>query len=499
LATPADIEARLRAREARVERWRRAWWDGPTDLPYRALCLAWFVASLARCTLMEAGQPSWWIATGVLVLGSVQLVWRGGRIGWLLSLVGLLVPLWWLGDWLTQSVILALIAAVGVATTRAPDRDEPASTPSGSTDGETQDARRAEGATAMPLRAVGVAAHALVASTYFVAVFHKLNAGFIDPVASCANHGWRQLGAALVFDLPLPDPLAAAMPWLVLATELTVGVLVARRSRWAIPVGVALHVPFTLALAPAFAFVMAVGYVAATPGEVLDRAWRGLRERAPRRAAEAAAIAAATVALTPGFDVVMGIKVALLVQLAVVVHPGLWRDVTPSPAPKRARAWALAVVAGFGLNAATPYLGTQMQHTGAMLSNLRIDTACSNHLVVPATLRLVDPYVRIDAASLGNAEHGTLGAYPDDELALRSILWSTTALRSMRRNWCTERTRPIRLEGTFLGEPLVIEDLCDPATPLPRGPGAFGGPGVFDGYLRLQKNLPRSCAMTCVH
>lgn len=472
----ADIEAQLRAREARLERWRRAWWDGPRDLPYRALCVAWAIATIARCTLMEAGQPSWWIATGVLALGSAQLVVWGGRVGWLLSLIGLLVPLWFFGDWLTQSVVLALVATVGVVTTR----------------GDDETPRRCPGATR-------TAAHALVASTYFVAVFHKLNAGFIDPVASCANHGWRQLSAALVFELPLPALLAAALPWLVLATEVAVGTLVARRSRWMVPFGVALHVPFTLALAPAFAFVMAVGWVAALPDEVLERAWTGLRHGWRRRLAEGAALAAATVLVTPGLDVVMGLKIALLVQLAIVVHPGLWRGANATPAPHAARMWAACAVVAFALNGATPYLGTQMQHTGAMLSNLRIDTACTNHLLVPPSLRLVDPYVRIDHASLGNDEHGTAGEFEDDELALRSILWSTTALRSMRRNWCTPRTRPIRLEGTFLGEPLVIDDLCDRDTPLPRGPGVFGGPGVFDGYLRLQKNLPRSCTMTCVH
>ena len=176
-----------------------------------------------------------------------------------------------------------------------------------------------------------------------------------------------------------------------------------------------------------------------------------------------------------------------------------WRSTGPSDGRHRPRGWVAAALVFFVANGLTPYLGTQMQHAGAMLSNLRIDAGCWNHLLVPESVRRVDAYIRVDVASIGNAESETLGAFPGGEAILRERLWSTTALRLMRRNWCTDRTRPISLSGTFLGEPLVIRDLCDPAEPLPVGPGVWGLTEFFPDYLRLQKNLERACPQECLH
>ena len=107
--------------------------------------------------------------------------------------------------------------------------------------------------------------------------------------------------------------------------------------------------------------------------------------------------------------------------------------------------------------------------------------------------------VRIDVASLGNAESGTLGAFSDREASLREGLWSPRALRAMRRNWCGPGVRPIRLEGTFRDTPLMIADLCAEDAALPRSPGVLGFGALFPDYLRFRKNMTRACSQQCVH
>ena len=53
------------------------------------------------------------------------------------------------------------------------------------------------------------------------------------------------------------------------------------------------------------------------------------------------------------------------------------------------------------LNGLTPYLGVQYQHAGAMVSNLRIDRGCWNHVFVPESGPLTDDYIRVDEVYFG--------------------------------------------------------------------------------------------------
>ena len=116
------------------------------------------------------------------------------------------------------------------------------------------------------------------------------------------------------------------------------------------------------------------------------------------------------------------------------------------PAPLTRSGGVLCLL--YALHALSPYLGVEVQHSGAMLSNLRVDPSCHNSLIFPAWGW--DPYVYIDEASLGAAHR------PRRVEALRAQLWSVTAVRAMRESWCAPHTRPLRLAGRWGGRAFVI-------------------------------------------
>ena len=98
------------------------------------------------------------------------------------------------------------------------------------------------------------------------------------------------------------------------------------------------------------------------------------------------------------------------------------------------------------LHGLTPYFGLQYQHTAAMLSNLRIDDACHNSLIIPAALVIETP-IRITSAEIG------IGQRPARETTLESGLWSYPALATMHRNWCVDALRPSVLRVTAMVPP----------------------------------------------
>jgi hypothetical protein len=406
------------------------------------------------------------LPNALLLVGAVGLLLRGSRLWWLTCAVGLAIPLFVLRDWLTQSVIMLAIATVGsLSLNRA---------------------------------TVRATARWVVVATYGLAVFHKLNADFFDPTVSCAVDGWRQW-AAFLPGLPLPTTGEAlsVLPYLVIAGELMIGVLLVFRVRIALMVGVVFHLPLTMVMAPAFVFVLLVGFAAALSDADRKAAIDAVSSGRRRIALVVGALLAAVWLLGsfPGWD--LALKQAWLLSIFVVTAEVVRRDGIHGPTvlPRTGRrSIVVAVVTLFLLNGLTPYLGTQMQHTGAMLSNLRVDEGCWNHLVVPESVRRVDPYIRIETASIGTSEN-----FSETEDLLLRRLWSTTSLRQMRRNWCSDSQRPITLSGTFLGEPLVIADLCDESALLPSGPGVLGFGELFPDFLRLQKRLERVCPQRCLH
>lgn len=492
-----DLESDLRRRQERHQRWTERWTQhglhGPSDPHYRLFVAAWALACVARFTLLEPRHGlAWYAATALLFVGAIGLLKFGGRIAWVLCWLGLAWPYFFLRDWMTQSAVMLALATVGVLTVHA----------------------RASAKTLLK------SAHWIVGATYLIAAFHKLNTGFLDPTLSCATYGWDKLHLAIAafprgHAVRLPTAALNALPVLVLLTEATIGVLLLTPYRTAALAGILLgllfHIPLTLVLAPAFVFVMALGYVAALPAGDVAVTYDALQATAVRRAAAAVII---TITVLSGFvwggtELVLGIKLGLITAACIAVGVLIaGQPPHPTGAERAARQvrrmettpLAFAMLAAFVLNAATPYLGTQTQHTGAMLSNLRIDEGCWNHVLVPESLRQVDPYLRIDTARIGAGQSGTArGQFTEREFTLTSTLWTPSAMRLIQRNWCRPHTRPIAITGTFMGQPVVIDDLCDADAALPRGVSLLGGEERLPNFLTLQKNLTRECPTACIH
>lgn len=458
----ADADADDSVAGADFSAWRRLT-RARARGPALVFAVAWLLYALARLTLMEAAQPSWWAFNAALLLGAIGLVVAPGRAAWGLAALGLAGPLFLFGDWLTQSFALLIVALVGVVL------------------GHRHDA---------PSAAMCVH-HRIAVAIYAMAVFHKLNTTFLDPAYSCALHGWSRL----VEEIPALEVVALPpgfWAWATLAAELTLAGLVALAPRPALLGWALFHAPLTIALAPAFAFAVLPGILAAIDG-------RWLKELVRRRKTVligAALIAAAYLVLASSPSVIMALKLAVM---AAVATASLVARPARATFDRRARQVAAVAVVVFVLNGLTPYAGTQFQHTGAMLSNLRIDRECFNHLVVPSDWPRFDPYVRIESASMGNEELGTIGLFVDYEQTLRETLWSPSALHRLRTNWCTPRTRPIALAFNYRGERHVVADLCDGSWSPPAEVGVWGSESWFGGWLRFQKNLPRACPAACVH
>jgi hypothetical protein len=431
----------------------------------------------------------------LLLCAAAAGLWRtgGGRLFWGLSVLALLWPLAGMHDWLTQSFMMLCIAATATVCADPEGRRWPL------------------------LRDTTIG---IVALTYLVSAFHKANLTFLhDPIHSCAQEGWRRLAAW--WPAPWTDLLAPSWldPWLgliIVLVEVALGLALLVAPRLGLTAAALFHASLLVTFEPVFGLVMALGFVCRL-GPPPVRWW--LRHARPLVWTALFGLAwGAWLAVQP-MGALARWDLAPRWALHIVAAMGgllAWRDpwpcawgwplprragrdpaqarppgiLAPSPAPPLALASILAL---YLTHAMTPYLGHSVQHAGAMLSNLRIDEGCWNHVLVPRRLALHDPYIRID--------HARLGEFGDArrEALLRATLWSSTALRQIRRNWCVQRYRPFRLEGTHLGATFVLDDLCDPATPLPSGPGVFGGPEWVPGWLRLQKNLPRHCPEACIH
>lgn len=414
---------------------------------------AFAVASLVHLTLPDVREPGWLAPAALEALGALWLLWRPAPAAFLLCALGTIWPLALLRDVLTQSMWLSWVALIGAAGAGG----------------------------LVSRRATLDAVRLLTAGTYALAVLHKLNTEFFDPAYGCAHHAWAQVVARypLLDALPL-DPL---LPYVAVGLEASLAIALVRKSRLIWPLGVVFHLPLTVTLAPAFAAVMFAGYAAAVSPRDLARLRDILRRHGARLAAAGLAAGALEVALArPPLDPVVLAKAIAAGALLAWTLPLLRAPRRSTrPAPRLAR----LALAAWLLHGLTPYVGVQYQHTAAMLSNLRIDAGCHNSLVFPESLRGVDPYVRIDRASIGD------GARPRREQIVTETLWNVAALHTMRRNWCVPALRPIRYEGTWRGAPFVIADLCaDGAL------DAFPGPA---GFQRFQKNLPRACPAACIH
>jgi hypothetical protein len=283
----------------------------------------------------------------------------------------------------------------------------------------------------------------LTASTYLMAIFHKLNSDFLFSAQSCAIHGF-EVSLSLLPSWTLISHLKTSfmsylVEWplfpasIVITFEWMLCLLCLYRSKLIWVIGFIFHLPLTLTIAPSFGSVMAVGWGAGT--------------------------------ILPHLKKRRGQKIQI-----TSIYP-----------------YILAIYVSHGL--LSPYMGIEVQHSAAMLSNLRVDPACANSLIMPPLGG--DPYVYIEEASFGQR------SLPKRRLIVKRGLWNLTAISTMQTNWCIAEHRPLQLSITHQGQSFFIDDLCrkDALDPVYKAASIF----ALRGWQRFQKNLQRQCHQTCVH
>ncbi|MFU8804413.1 MAG: hypothetical protein ACNA8W_11430, partial [Bradymonadaceae bacterium] len=403
---------------------------GSRQSTYRLVVWCYVFGGLCHLWLGDADEPGWLLANLLFLTGLILLAWRGAALGWVLACTGKLIPLLFLRDHLTQSLLLATIAFAGAAfmahegyrSLRRPPEKRPA--PYG-------DSTSAELGFLKVVRGLTIA-------TYALAAVHKVNRDFFERTVGCASYGVDKLVAYWnVAPALVPEALFLASPYLIIVTEAAIAVLYLaglRRICW--PLVVAFHIPLTLTMAPAFAFVMLAGHAAFVLPRDIDDV-RGVLRRYGLIIAPVALVATAASLWAhgkwPEWTMIPReyLLWALLLTTLLLLARGIdWRRhrVHKSSAQQRA---ATLIVALFLIHGLSPYLGVRFQHTAAMVSGLRIDEGCWNSLIFPEALRLSDGYIRIETAYFREP-----GAAESLETTLLEQLWSPPQLRQMRRNWC---------------------------------------------------------------
>lgn len=435
---------------------------------YRFFARAWALSALAHLTLPDALQWSWLVPDLFLGAGALGLAVRPqmppaawGIACWSAAVVGLAWPLLLEGDQLTQSGYMLAGALAAIACGR-PDDD----------------------------RALALAIRVLTTLVYGAAFFHKINADFFDPAVSCATGGMHVLAAN--WSLPLaPAALDSVWPALFLGTEGLLVALFIARPRWAIALALVMHIPLTIIFAPSFGWVMASGWVCFLREAELQRIAHVWRRRWRAILALGLTLGFASAALYfrdhwvpyPLWQIKeLGLWV-LLVAYGFSLRGGADRGAWSEAGPRGPRAVAWALCALFCFNALTPYLGIQFHHAGAMLSNLRVDRGCWNHLLIPEAIRVREPYVRVDDVDIGGAIAGP-GELTEH---LRVRLWHPADLRAATQRYCDAGAGPLRLGGRFGEIAWTTRDACV-ALPIPSQRA-----GLF------QTNLERECPQRCLH
>lgn len=455
------------------------WWvaQPSQDLVFVAYSRAYALATILRLTLPDAMQASWLPVVMVQGTGALVLAATGGLLGWALCALGALAGILWLEDQLTQSAYLlaCALAAVGwfVGT--------------------------ASGRAARMGRGLPQTVRVLTVLVYLFAGFHKLNADFLNPAVSCANAGLRALATHGQPAPLLPDAVLSWSLWppLFLGVELGLPWLAVWRPTLAVIAMAAFHVPLTVIFAPSFAITMMTGWICL----VGERGLRAIGETLRARYALVLVMGLLPAGLTiatvfphrldtdPDWRVKEAFVWCVLATLVLTwwrhreVFSGraVWRHGAP------ARAVTLALGLAFSLHALTPYLGLGFHRTGAMLSNLRVDRGCENHLVVPSSLRIVDPYVEVVDIRFAPDR-----AAPGFEREVETRLWSMAALWRARSHWCSKHPEPLGITLRHELQALEIDDLC-------AADGWPYGEPVLPHMRRFQVNLTGRCPQACIH
>ncbi len=489
-SAPPDISA------YRTDRAWRIAVDAPAHPTLRLISAAFVFAGLCHLWLADAWQLEWLPGNIAFVTGLLILVARPCALGFGLCALGKLLPLLFARDHLTQSLLMLIFASGGA--TFLGIRAYLATWP------QRLDSFRTDyGEISAPLSAFFELLRLVTIATYLLAAWHKLNRDFFDPGVSCAVHGLEKVGAHYSLDgISLSDEVAVGLAIAVIAAEAGIALLyIVGKRRPALILALLFHIPLTLTVAPAFAFVMLIGHAAFIRPADLEVAAGFLRCRGLAAGVFAMVITAASIFVgeLPFGDWTMVPREWLLWALLIVavaarpLDPEIAdRSTLPILAWPRIVAWMITGV--FILHSLSPYLGVRFQHTGAMVSNLRIDEGCHNHLIAPESLRIEDRYIRVDDVYF--REPGAVEKYED---ITREQLWNGTMIRQMRKNWCREELRPFYLAGTYRDRSFEIDDLCAEELEWPFSDDGLFGVEFFADHLLFQRNLPRKCPQICIH
>jgi predicted DCC family thiol-disulfide oxidoreductase YuxK len=236
---------------------------------------------------------------------------------------------------------------------------------------------------------------------YFYGVFHKINAGFLDPEVSCAVALWRVMPWPIrLLDHPVVHYLTI---WgtFVVETAIAAMLVTARLRDWGIVLGIGFHgmLAFSgFAMYPAFTtLTIALHVLFLSPRQALRivgaASFRVLQARL--RSWQGGLLLAmglpliALLAITRDYNTVAFVWLALAAPLLIAI-------LLPAEAPRPAAGperhgpllwsrlgWLNAIGVLFFLNGAMPYLGLKTAQAMNMFANLRLEGGVSNHLVLP--------------------------------------------------------------------------------------------------------------------
>ncbi|MEM9194000.1 MAG: hypothetical protein AAGF12_32795 [Myxococcota bacterium] len=441
--------------------------DRPSSaLGYIVYCRCFGIASAIHLTLPDAMQPGWLVPNLIYGAGVVLLAVRGAVLGWILAAAGLLLPLLFFGDQLTQSAYLLACAASAPVLLS----------------GGRESGREARATVFLAV------VRALTIGTYALAALHKANRDFFDPTVSCASAGLTILAENWSLPFVAAPGLLDAAPILFLLAEVGFVLGLIYRPLPSFVFGFLLHIPLTIVFAPSFAFIMISGWAAMLDDEELRWLGRTFRRRWRVILGVGGGLGLLSFALYMRDHWVVyaywSLKEAMLWVGLVWVLCALPDRPPPSFRwRRRALLWPLAVVLTlWTAHGLLPYSGLKFHHAGAMLSNLRVDRGCWNSHVFPEALRQVDPYLRVVDADVS-------GPNPALEEAIEAGLWNRRSFVRAAERWCAE-TEGIRLRGTVGGESFEVNDLC--------AGWPFDAP-LFPNARFHQENLLAECPQQCIH
>lgn len=422
------------------------------DLRARWWARSFAIASLFHVALPDFDHSDWFIPRLLIGTTALILLWRPVPLMFLINAAAHVITLFFLRDVLTQSVLLLIFAVAGAQLSSV----------------------------WRPARLHGLSL--ITAITYLCAAIHKINTGFVSLESSCSLHALAQVGQR--WGVTFPPEIDVYIPWLTIAVEVFLAVSLGIRSRWYWLLAFGFHLPLVVTLAPAFGAVVLCGASAGLTSRdlvlmrvsVQKHVWLWILFAFTMMTIEG-------LVGTSALSVVQHVQVgwyALACALAFVC-------VRPAKALTVARPWRMPCV--WFLFCMTPYLGIQVQHTGAMLSNLRVDSNCHNSLIFSPNLVFQDQYIRLKHVQFGTDQ------WSKRKDILERGLWNEAALFTMRKNWCVPWARPLAMSVIQKGETTSVPDLCND--------GALDFLSVwqhrFSGYQRFQKNLTQACDQRCIH